>query len=690
MKPTHFSGKNGSIHFYLLICLFLSFIGTETLKGQGNSIPGTSRLTKNVQGVHFSRDTAEFHRAYIQFQKEVLKRGGLDLDSLRHFGHQAIIQARKIQYEQGLIRVFLGLGSGYIAKPVVDSAKYYYTLAIGKASAIQDTGLLSLAYSGYGWTLVYDHSDYIGAIENSRMACSLAMTRKDTSLWINTTTKLVKIYFQANRLGEAFKTCTDLQHVCEIRKDTSAQIVNFYMFGSIYARMNMFEKQREMVYRGQAFKTSDNDTSFLYTINLTKSNGFLFARQYDSVLYYSRLNLKFCEQQQAMPNCYANIAKAFLETDQLDSARYYYQLIMDYHRSHNTYIDTYLYLDLGRIEYKSGNKRKALEYYKRAEEDISKPSLPVQAEIYGELYKYYDDEGNIKQALHYHKKYKAWTDSISNQQFGMSVVSYESSLWKERYQLMTSDKEYQTILAQKQRNEKNLAYGGTALILCLTGLGFRRFKKQRVLKSRQEMLKERLRISRELHDEVGSTLSGIAMYSHVAREQLKNGKMKDAEYSLEFMQTSAGEMVTKLSDIVWLINPEQDTIMEMIGRLGEYAKQMARARGMQIGIDLPENLAGIHIPLEARRNIYLFCKEAINNAVKYSLGKKLVLQVKITGERMVFSVSDDGQGFIESIVKPGNGLLSMRKRAEDIGAVFNMESQVNMGTRVELQYKILQ
>src|SRR6185503_9040596 len=121
------------------------------------------------------------------------------------------------------------------------------------------------------------------------------------------------------------------------------------------------------------------------------------------------------------------------------------------------------------------------------------------------------------------------------------------------------------------------------------------------------------------------TLSGIAMYSHVAKEQVKNAERINAENSLSIMQKSAGEMVNKLSDIVWLINPEQDTISELFERLEEYARQMAPLKNMQIRMDLPIGLSKIHIPIEARRNIYLFCKEAINNAVKYSNGSLIQL-----------------------------------------------------------------
>jgi signal transduction histidine kinase len=99
------------------------------------------------------------------------------------------------------------------------------------------------------------------------------------------------------------------------------------------------------------------------------------------------------------------------------------------------------------------------------------------------------------------------------------------------------------------------------------------------------------RISRELHDEVGATLSGIAMYSHLTKEQIKNASISEVEKSLNIMQQSAGEMVDKLNDIVWFINPNQDSLQKLIQRLEEYATDMAMIKNMQVKANVPSHLA---------------------------------------------------------------------------------------------------
>jgi signal transduction histidine kinase len=117
-----------------------------------------------------------------------------------------------------------------------------------------------------------------------------------------------------------------------------------------------------------------------------------------------------------------------------------------------------------------------------------------------------------------------------------------------------------------------------------------------------------MRISRELHDDVGSTLSGISMYSHIVKEQIKKAQTTQVEKSLNIIQQSAGEMVSKLTDIVWLVNSDQDSLLKLIQRLEEYMVDMATIRGIKVKISIPDKLSEINLSVESRRNIYLFFK----------------------------------------------------------------------------------
>ena len=146
-------------------------------------------------------------------------------------------------------------------------------------------------------------------------------------------------------------------------------------------------------------------------------------------------------------------------------------------------------------------------------------------------------------------------------------------------------------------------------------------------------------------------------------------------------------MVNKLNDIVWLMNPEQDSLQKLIQRLEEYARAMAGIKNMQVSVDLSPGMEEQTLPLGKRRNIYLFCKEAINNAVKYSEGTLLELRIRASGATIEFAIGDNGKGFDAIMVRRGNGLDNMQQRADEIGATLSLQSGKEKGAVVSIQLK---
>jgi signal transduction histidine kinase len=111
---------------------------------------------------------------------------------------------------------------------------------------------------------------------------------------------------------------------------------------------------------------------------------------------------------------------------------------------------------------------------------------------------------------------------------------------------------------------------------------------------------------------------------------------------------------------------------------------------MQIKITVPKQFSAYSLPVESRRNIYLFCKEVINNAVKYSGGNLLELTVKENYQLLEISISDNGKGFDIESIKRGNGLDNMKKRADELGGDFGMQSKPGEGCLISLKVKITQ
>ncbi|MBC7509260.1 MAG: sensor histidine kinase [Ferruginibacter sp.] len=206
------------------------------------------------------------------------------------------------------------------------------------------------------------------------------------------------------------------------------------------------------------------------------------------------------------------------------------------------------------------------------------------------------------------------------------------------------------------------------------------------LQSQLEMEKIRNKISSELHDDIGSTLSGVSMYSYMANTQLQNGEHENLKTTLQTIQQSAGEVVNKLGDLVWSVKAGQHSLQLLFERLEQYGFEMCKAKNIQFKTNIL--ISNFSLPSEKHYQLYLFCKEAINNAAKYSEASMLELIVKESNQLLEITLSDNGKGFDAESVKRGNGLDNMQKRATEMGADFNLQSKPDKGCLISLNVKI--
>jgi len=198
----------------------------------------------------------------------------------------------------------------------------------------------------------------------------------------------------------------------------------------------------------------------------------------------------------------------------------------------------------------------------------------------------------------------------------------------------------------------------------------------------------RNKISQDLHDEVASTLSGIRLYSELAKQQLQKQDVANVQQSLKVISENASEMKEDMSDIIWAINPGNDSLGRLLQKLSSYANELTKAASMNFEMKIAENLPEEKLNMEQRRNIYLICKEAIHNSVKYSKAIELHMDVLKRDHSMHIVISDNGCGFQPDSTSAGNGLINMKARAKEIGAALAVESGNGGGTVVELKMKI--
>jgi signal transduction histidine kinase/ligand-binding sensor domain-containing protein len=206
-----------------------------------------------------------------------------------------------------------------------------------------------------------------------------------------------------------------------------------------------------------------------------------------------------------------------------------------------------------------------------------------------------------------------------------------------------------------------------------------------------ELEKMRTRISTDLHDDIGATLSSISIYSETIKQQTAV-QLPQLTAMLDKMGETSREMVGNMSDIVWAINPENDSFEKMLSRMQNLAAELCTAKNIELHFTADEKLNQLQLSMEQRRNIYLIFKEALNNALKYAGCRNMRIELRRENHSLVLSVKDDGKGFNERAVsenkRGGNGLKNMRDRAAEINGELIIHTEENKGTQILLKTSI--
>jgi len=223
-----------------------------------------------------------------------------------------------------------------------------------------------------------------------------------------------------------------------------------------------------------------------------------------------------------------------------------------------------------------------------------------------------------------------------------------------------------------------LFYAGTAcavLVLLVLSVFFlvrsRLRAQRRIIAQQQLLLEERTRISKDMHDEIGSGLTRIAMMSEsLGLQQVQ------PEATKKKIAAAARNLVQSMSEIIWALNPEHDSLEGLLAYLREQLHLFIEPFGIAYDIDFPEAVPGLELSNAQRRNIYLTAKEAVNNALKHARPTAISIVAKADGNALHFEIRDNGCGFNPAAVRrSANGLRNMGRRMQELGGYFHCDSQ---------------
>ncbi len=238
--------------------------------------------------------------------------------------------------------------------------------------------------------------------------------------------------------------------------------------------------------------------------------------------------------------------------------------------------------------------------------------------------------------------------------------------------------------------------GVLATVLAVSGAVW--FETQRRLRRRLELAerqrdveRERSRIARDIHDDLGAQLTRITMMSESARDDLANSGRVAA--GLEKIYDTARELTRSMDEIVWAVSPRHDTLEGLATYLEKFAQDWLAGVGIRCRLDLPLQFPEWHLTSEVRHNVFLAFKEALHNAVKHSGASEVSIRLALKAESFDLTVEDNGRGFAVSEkmqtvsaakgrAASGNGLENMRRRLTAIGGSCEIQSASGAGTKV--------
>lgn len=205
------------------------------------------------------------------------------------------------------------------------------------------------------------------------------------------------------------------------------------------------------------------------------------------------------------------------------------------------------------------------------------------------------------------------------------------------------------------------------------------------LKQSLKVISMRNLIASDLHDEIGSTISSITVYSEIIESRTNDPELKQIA---ERINNSSRNILVAMSDIVWSINPKNDRFDNVILRMKSIANEMTEAQEQTLHFEADSSLNELKMQMNDRKNFYLIFKEALNNSLKYAHAKHLYIRIQLQGDEILFSLKDDGIGFDTTESKEGNGLTNMQNRARDINGTLHINSTIHEGTEIELRFPL--
>ncbi len=566
-----------------------------------------------------------------------------------------------------------------------DTALYYLNKAMEKALLAKDR-LQEARIINDMAVCFYRKNDVEKSLDYFTKSLSIREELHDDEQLRNAYNNVAFIYKETGLIDQSLELNFKALALAEKDKDNGSIALSFNNIGQLYHKyLKDHERALEYYKKGLAISEKIGDKK---GVSLVKNNiGALNAEMNnytEAITWYGqslqlRREIKY---KFGIINTLSSLAYNYLKTGATDKARAALAEAIQLNEVlHDKNLQTSIHRNYAELYNSVGNNDSALYHANLAHSinlgsgnplNISSSSLLLSS--------LYEKTGNYQASLDFYKLHKKMQDSISNDDLQKAGIksNIEYQYLKKKNE---SDKLHNAQLARKS------LYSWLLILLFVASvvIGFGLYKRYR-LKQQLKEVEIRNKIAADLHDDVGSTLSSIRMYSDIVKQQ--PNQTGTSIQLLDKISSNSKETIENMSDIVWMIKPGNDDFANIEDRMLNFANELCTPAGINFEMNKNSMLNGLKIPMEQRRDIYLIFKEAVNNAVKYSHCHFIRTAIQLNENVLTMHISDDGNGFDMAHVRDGNGLANMQRRAATHKGNCKVHSKAGEGTEVEVEFRL--
>ena len=570
-------------------------------------------------------------------------------DSSFFIHRQALVLAQKFNFTKELAESAQGIGLNFMRLSQNDSARYYYNQVLTIAIQSKDLSLQASAHNNLGNVLL-EEAQYPDALEEFIRGANL------------------------------FEQVGD-------RSGLSKALVNI---GNMENVLGHFEKALNYTDRAQKiFEEINNEPSIAYCHRL-RGRIYRKLKSYDKALGEYEIAIKIYskvgdlrnegETHQGIGNIYFDQKKYKNALSELEQALKIARTIF------NPSQMAYDFSGMGSAWKELKNYDKAIAYFDSSiqkSREIKNRYLVMDA--YEAKSDIFSERRNYKEALALHLLYSHLKDSLTTDENRQTTeeleAKYQNTKKQAEIELLQKDQLLKTISLKQSRTMQTALIAAVILLIVIGFLVFNRNKMIHQANRQMEIERMRNQIARDLHDDMGSTLSSINLISQVALKEDSSGTQ--TKYFQRIVEQSA-KMMESMSDMVWSINPDNDTLQKTVVKMKEFSAEILEPKNIGYQFQVDEALNNISLDVARRKNLFLIFKEFINNAAKYSEGTFINISISQALNELMLTIRDNGKGFDISNPANGNGLRNMKERALEVGANLKVESVVGTGTSLAL------